>query len=119
MSEMAILRHLRNRSIYWTGCSSDWYAHNLQMRLLFKVEDVFDITGRGCVLAPFVPDGLAFTIRAEDRIQLRTPSGRLFDTHIASIELLKMRDGPCRMAIMLPRDLTKNDVPVGTEIWYL
>jgi len=89
------------------------------MRLLFKVEDVFDITGRGCVLAPVVPDGLDFKIRAEDRIQLRTPSGRLVETHIASIELLKIRDGPCRMAIMLPRELTKSDVPVGTEIWYI
>jgi len=89
------------------------------MTLLFKVEDVFDITGRGCVLAPVVPDGLDFKIRAKDPIQLRTPAGRLFDTHIASIELLKMRDGPCRVAIMLPRDLAKDDVPVGTEIWYL
>ena len=89
------------------------------MRLLFKVEDVFDITGRGCVLASVVPDGLDFKIRAEDRIQLRTPSGRLVETHIASIELLKIRDGPCRMAIMLPRELTKSDVPVGTEIWYI
>ena len=106
------------QSIQLDGCSSDWYAHRLQMRLLFKVEDVFDITGRGCVLVPVVPDGLDFKIRAEDRIQLRTPTGRLVDTHIASIELLKMRDSPCRMTIMLPRDLTKNDVPVGTEIWY-
>ena len=89
------------------------------MRLLFKVEDVFDITERGCVLAPAVPDGLDFKIRAEDRVQLRTPSGRLLDTHIAAIELLQMQHGPCRMAIMLPRDLTKNDVPVGTEIWCL
>jgi hypothetical protein len=113
---------LGNREIarfIWTPCSSDWYAHTLLLRLLFKVEDVFDITGRGCVLAPVVPDGLDFKIRAEDRIQLRTPFGRLFDTHIASIELLKMRNGPCRMAIMLPRDFTKNDVPVGTEIWHI
>ena len=87
------------------------------MRLLFEVEDVFDISGRGCVLAPVVPDGLDFKIRANDHIQLRTPTGRVFDTHIAFIELLKMESGPCRMAIMLPRDLAKNDVPVGTEIW--
>lgn len=119
LSVNRIFRQSRNCSIHLDACSSDWYAHTLLMRLLFKVEDVFDITGRGCVLASVVPDGLDFKIRAEDRIQLRTPSGRLVETHIASIELLKIRDGPCRMAIMLPRELTKSDVPVGTEIWYI
>jgi hypothetical protein len=88
------------------------------MTLLFKVENVFDISGRGCVLAPVIPDGLDFQIRAKDRIQLRTPTGRVFETHIASIELLKPQcGGPCRMAIMLPRDLGKDDVPAGTEVW--
>jgi hypothetical protein len=89
------------------------------MRLLFKVEDVFDISGRGCVMAPVIPDNLDFKIRVHDRIQLRTPNGRVLETHIASLELLKAQDGsPCRMAIMLPRDLVKQDVPVGTEIWF-
>ena len=90
------------------------------MTLLFKVEDVFDISGRGCVLVPVVPAGLDFKIRAKDRIHLRTPTGRVFGTHIASIELLKPQGGgPCRMAIMLPRDLAIDDVPAGTEVWYL
>jgi hypothetical protein len=48
------------------------------------------------------------------------PDGRVLDTHIASIELLKPQDGSaCRMAIMLPRDLVKQDVPIGTEVWLL
>ena len=78
------------------ACSPYWYPHSLQMTFLFKVEDVFDISGRGCVLVPVVPDGLDFKIRAKDRIQLRTPTGRVFDMVIASIELLKMQSGPCR-----------------------
>ena len=51
--------------------------------------------------------------------ELRSPTGRVVDTHIASIKLLKMQSASCRMAIILSRDLEKNDVPVGTEIWYL
>ena len=90
------------------------------MRLLFKVEDVLDISGRGRVIAPVIPDGSDFKIRAKDRIQLRTPDGRVLETHIASIELLKPQDGgPCRMAIMLPCDLVQQDVPTGTEVWVL
>lgn len=89
------------------------------MRLLFKVEDMFDISGRGCVIVPAIPEGLDFRIRAKDQIELRTPDGRRLETYIASIELVKPQDGsPCRMVIMLPRDITKPDVPTGTEVWF-
>jgi hypothetical protein len=89
-------------------------------RLVLKVENVFEITGRGCVLLPFIPEGRDFMIRPKDRIQLRTPSGAVLDTHIAAIELAKPRDGgPCRMAITLPLNFVKGDVPTGTEIWFL
>jgi translation elongation factor EF-Tu-like GTPase len=90
------------------------------MTLLFKVENVFGISGRGCAIVPAVSAGVDFGIRAKDEIQLRTPDGHVIDTHIASIELLKPQDGSaCRMAIMLPRDLVPQDVPTGTEVWLL
>jgi hypothetical protein len=44
------------------------------MTLLFKVEDVFEIVGRGCVIVP-VPIGADFKIQARDQIQLRTAGG--------------------------------------------
>lgn len=63
-------------------------------------------------------DSVNVRIRVRDQIQLRTPDGRVLDTQIASIELLKPSDGsPCRAAIMLPRELVKNDIPIGTEVW--
>lgn len=90
------------------------------MKLLLKVEHVFDISGRGCVIVPAIPEDLDFRIRANDRIQLRTPAGQVFDTTIASIELAKQSNGrPCRMAIMLPRSILKQDVPPGSEVWQL
>lgn len=88
------------------------------MRLLFKVEDVFDISGRGCVIVPAIPEGLDFRIRANDQIELRTPKGGILQTYIASIELAKPQVGPCRMAITLPRAIAKQDVPTGTEVWF-
>jgi len=92
------------------------------MTLLFTVEDVFYISGRGCVLS-VVPSGPDFKIKPSDHIQLRTPEGRVFDSHIASIEFLYGTDTDgkrhCRMAIMLPREIEKYDVPRGTEVWFL
>jgi len=93
------------------------------MPLLFTVEDVFAIHGRGCVLVPAIPSGLDFKIKPTDQIQLRTPDGRVLDSRIESVEFLygKNADGDrhCRMAIMLPKDIAKEDVPKGTEVWFL
>jgi len=88
------------------------------MTLLFKVEDVFDLSGRGCVLAPQIFSNVDVKVHAKDQLQLRTPDGKVLDTHIASIELGKPQDGsPCRAFIMLPRELGKEDIPIGTEVW--
>lgn len=86
------------------------------MTFLVRVEAVFDICGRGCAITPVVPDGI--NIRPKDGIQLRTPTGRVFDTHIAAVEFVKPTGGgSCHFAIMLPREFVKTDIPVGTEIW--
>ena len=64
--------------------------------------------------------GVDVKVRARDQIQLRTPDGRVLDTHIAAIDLAKPRDGSqCRALIMLPRELVKKDVPIGTEVWLM
>jgi hypothetical protein len=67
---------------------------------------------------------LAGRIRVKDPIQLRTPDGQTRDTYIAGIEHVKYSLlGPPpdkdRIGICLPRELTKQDAPPGTEIWSL
>jgi len=57
-------------------------------------------------------------LRARDSIQLRDPDGKVLNTHIVSVELLCGPEGKCRLALLLPRDVTKEDIPNGTEIWY-
>jgi len=70
-------------------------------------------------MVPAIPETLDFRIRAKDQIELHTPEGRILETYIASIELAKPQDGsPCRMVIMLPGDIAKQDVPTGTEVWF-
>ena len=84
-----------------------------------RVEDCFVIKGRaGCVV---VFSWLADTrIRAGDQIRLRTPDGQARDTYIAAVEMVC---GPSvdrsKAGIMLPLEITKQDVPAGTEIWSL
>ena len=86
---------------------------------LFTVADRFQIEGRGCVLvpglsteqdSPSVPKGA--------RIRLRTPAGKETDTFIKELEMISYRNKPEKICIpiLLPKDITKEDVPVGTEV---
>ena len=90
------------------------------MRLILKVEDVFDIAGRGLTLAPAIPTNLGFEIRPKDRIQLRTPNGRILDTQIASFSFgTPIGGGRTIVAIELPSGIARDDVPIGSEVWFL
>jgi len=98
------------------------YALIAVVIFLAKVESAFSIFGRGIVLVPEEPEG-DFRIRIGTPIQLRTAGGHIRDTHITGVESLHGRkeDGTkfSRMAILITRDITKQAVPRGTEIWYL
>ena len=88
------------------------------MTFLFKIEEVFEIQGRGCVaIVPVIAEGADFKIRPRDAIQLRTPDGRTLNTHIGSVEFLNPEVGRCRMAILLPTDLQKQQAPKGSDVW--
>lgn len=90
--------------------------------LLFTVEDAFEITGRGCVLVPgpSAEEG-SQPIRIGDRLCLRKPDGHSLDTVIAGVEIIGRRPRPkvVTAPIVLPKDVTKGDVPIGTEVWLL
>jgi len=84
--------------------------------LFAKVETSFEIEGRGrgCVIVPaFLAD---LRVRVGDPIQLRTPDGRVKDTHITAVEFLSGLD-ETRLSFMLPRDIMNQDIPEATEIW--
>ena len=86
------------------------------MTFLFKIEEVFEIHGRGCVIVPVIAEQADFKIRPRDAVQLRTPDGRILNTHIGSVELLKPEVGRCKMAILLPTDIQKQEVPNESEM---
>jgi hypothetical protein len=85
-----------------------------------KVDETFEIAGRGCVVVPTVPRAsLEFRLRAKDSIQLRTPDGRVLDTYIAGIEMICGSHVKEHMAFLLPQNITKQEIPKDTEIWLI
>jgi hypothetical protein len=88
------------------------------MEFFAKIENVFTITGRGCVIVPAetLESGFPFSLRNHDAIELRGPAG-VTETYVAAIESVNVLPGPRRLAILLPTDVAKADVSREAEVW--
>jgi hypothetical protein len=87
-------------------------------RCLFVVEDTFFIKGRGLLPVPgIVPQGDE-RFRVGDPILLKRPDGSCLESTIGGIEMINVTPPrPTRDVVILLKDLTKEDVPIGTEVW--
>jgi GMP synthase (glutamine-hydrolysing) len=79
-----------------------------------KVTDVFEITGRGVVAYPGVSGDGPFALRIGQTVELRRPDGTRVQTAIRGIEHLNPNPN-CVVPLLF--NLSKSDLPVGTEIW--
>jgi len=91
-------------------------------RLLFTVQDVFEIEGRGVVLSPGYlthVDQLAYG----DSVGLRRPDGTVLVAQVKSIEMVTYpADYPSeqrRSPFLIGPGFTQDDVPEGTQVWSL
>ena len=90
---------------------------------LFTVEEAFQISGRGCVLAKGIPvDAGLPDVRVGDQIRLVKPNGDSFETRIHGMEILNYgRRKPEKffIPILLPTEITKDKVPPGTCVFLI
>ncbi len=88
-------------------------------RLLLVVEDTFAITGRGLIVAPDVDLGPAVQYRI--LVELRRPDASTCRVDaIAQQPLVGGQHVPDRgrkKHMLLFQTLSKQDVPIGTEVW--
>jgi hypothetical protein len=86
-------------------------------RCLFVVEDTFTVEARKIlVLLPGVVLQNDERFAAGDAISLRRPDASIIEERIASLELMNPMPPSGAVAVVL-KDLRKQDVPVGTEVW--
>ena len=81
-----------------------------------RVDDVFQISGRGCVVTPGIPKSADFELRIGDVLMLKRPDGSDLRTVLRGIEMGSGPQYPGR-PLLLGSDVTKDQVPVGTEVW--
>ena len=75
---------------------------------LFKVKDRFLVRGRGLILVPGLGDKKG---NIGDPIKIVKPDQTIIETTINGIGFNKFRD------ILVGKDLTKDDVPIGSVVW--
>ena len=86
------------------------------MEFLLKVEEVFELTGRGCVLDPAIPSATSLHIAINDPLELRRPDGSVIRTHLYAFMHLRPNIHQVTPLVM-PPEIKKSDIPVGTEVW--
>ena len=77
--------------------------------LLFTVKETFLLTGLGIVLTPGLGDKM---VRVGQNIRLIRPDRSIIHTTIQGITF-ETKD------ILLGGQLTKEDIPIGTEVWLI
>lgn len=87
-------------------------------RRLFVDEDAFFIKGRGLVPAPgLVPEGDE-RFRVGDPILRKRPDGSRLEWTIGGIEMICCSPPrPTHDVFILLKGLSKEDVPIGSEVW--
>jgi hypothetical protein len=87
-------------------------------RRLFVVEDTFLIKGRGLVPVPRLVPHAEERFRVGDHIVLKRPDGSRLEWTIGGIEIISASPPrPRTDLVILLKDLNKEDVPIGSEVW--
>lgn len=84
-------------------------------KLLSRVENVFQIAGRGCVVAPGIPRNIESHVKIGDQLWLERPDGSERTTTVRGIEMGGPMDSP-GIPILLGSDIAKQDAPIGTRL---
>jgi hypothetical protein len=88
------------------------------MKWLFKIEDVFDITGRGCIIVPGIPYALGLKLPVGTALTVQTPSGESLQVSIASFEHFHRRaEGLTHAAFAVGGGVTKAQLPIGSDVY--
>jgi hypothetical protein len=85
-------------------------------RSLYTVEDSFFLKGRGLVTLPGIVPREGERFRIGDWVEIRRPDGSRLVWAIGGIEMSDPAP-PTPGVVILLRELGKEDVPIGSEIW--
>lgn len=87
------------------------------MQFVSKVELVFAITGRGCVIVPGIPCSFSPPIGIGAELEFRNPSGSVVRTKMSGIELVNRGKLSDHIPFSISKSTTKNEIELGAELY--
>ncbi len=87
------------------------------MKFIEEVEHVFEISGRGCVIAPGIPYSFDPSIKIGDRIQFNNPSGSVVLTSLRGIEMLNRGKPMEHVPFSVEITVKTLDIEVGAKFY--
>jgi len=88
---------------------------NEASRQLYSVEFALNVEGRGLVVLCCLPDPPAANLRTGDAIDFVRPDGSTLGTSVQAIDMV-MDARPGLLGIVLPCDVAKENIPLGTML---
>lgn len=89
------------------------------MEYLSKVEDVFDITGRGCVIVPGIPYSFQPPLKIGAKLQFQNPSGSKVNTVLKGVEMINRGKPMDHSPFLVDSHVKKGDIEIGAEVYYV
>jgi hypothetical protein len=91
-------------------------------QFLFRVADTFDIRGRGVVVAAdrtYQTLDIDMRLLIGDPIEFRSDERNPIRTTVAGIEFLNPWSPTRPFVFLLPREIEKDQIAIGSEVWQL
>ncbi len=82
-------------------------------KFVSRVDDVFQIEGRGCIVLPGIPRDPEWKIKIGDQLWLERPDHSEISTLIRGVDIFTGNQSS-GIPILLASELSKDQVPVGT-----
>lgn len=87
------------------------------MQLICTIENVFHITGRGCVVVPGIPYDFPIPVGIGAQLLIETPSGEHVRSTFAGVEMINRGKPMNHAPFSVPSNITKNQLPVGSKVF--
>lgn len=89
------------------------------MEFLSKVENVYDIPRRGCVIVPGIPYSFHPPLKIGAKLQFRNPSGNKVNTILKGVEIINREKPMDHAPFLVDRNVKKGDIEIGAELYFV
>ena len=103
----SITRFTENRALYL----------QMNMKYIEVVEDIFNISGRGCVIVPGIPYSFEPNVKIGDQLEFHNPSGTIIKTTLRGVEMLNRGKPMEHVPFTVDRKVKKGDIEIGAKLY--